>query len=109
MYCDGEVVGKCEVWIWRQDGDFWKLERKAEQATERSGVGCRAWSGGFQKLWRNAADLRGDESSGPHGLRRGFGPVFVDDLRGEITEGVVRPPGVVNRLPHPLRPAPVPQ
>jgi hypothetical protein len=42
--------GKGEVWIWGQDGDFWKLERKAEQTTERSGVGCGAWSGGFQKL-----------------------------------------------------------
>ena len=28
--------GKGEVWIWGQDGDFWKLERKAEQATECS-------------------------------------------------------------------------
>ena len=43
--------GKGEVWIWGQDGDFWKLERKAEQTTERSGVGCGAWSGGFQKSW----------------------------------------------------------
>jgi hypothetical protein len=34
--------GKGEVWIWGQDGDFWKLERKAEQTTERSGVGCGA-------------------------------------------------------------------
>jgi hypothetical protein len=74
--------GKGEVWIWGQDGDFWKMERKAEQTTERSGVGCGAWSGGFQKLWRNSADLCGDESSGPHGLRRGFGPVFVDDPAG---------------------------
>ena len=26
--------GKGEVWIWGQDGDFWKLERKAEWAAE---------------------------------------------------------------------------
>ena len=39
--------GKGEVWIWGQDGDFWKLERKAEQATERSEVGCGGALGRF--------------------------------------------------------------
>ncbi len=88
-------VRESEVCIRGQDGDFWKMERKAEQATEGSGVGCRAWSGGFQKSWRNSADLCVDESNGPHGLRRSFGPVFVKDLRGEIAESLVRPPGVL--------------
>jgi hypothetical protein len=75
--------------------DFWKLEWKAEQATERSGVGCGAWSGGFQKSWQNSAGSRGDESIGLRGLRRGFGPALADDLRGEVGEGLVGPPGFV--------------
>jgi hypothetical protein len=74
---------------------FWKLERKTEQTTHSSGVGCGAWSGGFQKSWQNSVGSCGDESIGLHGLHRGFVPVFLDDLRSEVAEGLVGPPGVV--------------
>ena len=57
-------------------------------------MGCGAWSGGGQKSWQNSAGSCGDESIALLGLR-GFGPVFVDDLRGEVAEGRVGPPGVV--------------
>jgi hypothetical protein len=67
--------GKGEVWIWGQDGDFCKLERKAEQATERSGVGWGAWSGGFQKSWeilRTYAAMRALVSTGCGGALARF-------------------------------------
>ena len=83
------------MWILGAGCDFWKLERKAEQATERSGVGCGAWSGGFQKSWQNSAGSGGHESIGLHGLLRGLGLVVVDDVRREVSERLVGPPGVV--------------
>jgi len=83
------------VWILGAGCDFWKLERKAEQATERSGVGCGAWSGGFQKSWRNSAGSCGQENIRFHGLLRGLGLVVVDDVRREVPERLVGPPGVV--------------
>ena len=34
MYCDGKVVARVKCGSGGQDGDFWKLERKAEWAAE---------------------------------------------------------------------------
>jgi hypothetical protein len=64
-------------------------EGGAGHGAKRSGLGSLEWR--LPKIVGNSADLCGDESTGLHGLRRGFGPIFVDDLRGEIAEGLVGP------------------
>lgn len=51
---------------------FWQPERKAEQATERSGVGCGAWSGGCQKT------SRGGGRHAASGFVLGMGCLRVD-------------------------------